>query len=201
MKARRYLTHSEVLSILDATMGHRHQIRDYAMIVMGFLHGFRVSELTSLKLSDIDIESRSVFIRRLKNGFCTIHPLQPHEVDALTKWLAIRQGYLEGQSDWLFVTQRGLKLSRQRFYTLFKKYGYKAGLTISAHPHMLRHACGFELAEQGMDTRLIQDYLGHRNIHHTILYTASNSSRFSRVWKQNNFRHDIEVAEKKQTTL
>ena len=184
MKERRYLTQSEVLSILGATAGHQHQIRDYAMILMSFLHGFRVSELTALKLSDIDMESRTIYIRRLKNGLSTIHPLQPHEVDALMQWLAVRQGYLQEHSEWIFVTQRGGRLSRQRFYTLFKKYGIKAGLMVSAHPHMLRHACGFELAEQGIDTRLIQDYLGHRNIHHTILYTASNSSRFSRVWKQ-----------------
>lgn len=48
---------------------------------------------------------------------------------------------------------------------------------------MLRHACGYALANQGLDTRLIQDYLGHRNIHHTVLYTASNTGRFHRVWQ------------------
>lgn len=193
MKDRRYLTQSEVISILDATIGHQHQIRDYTMILMGFLHGFRVSELTTLKLSDINMESRNVYIRRLKNGLSTIHPLQPREVDALMQWLVIRQGYIQEHSNWLFVTQKGERLSRQRFYTLLKKYGRKAGLMVNAHPHMLRHACGFELAEQGIDTRLIQDYLGHRNIHHTILYTASNSSRFSKVWKQNEFLPNIDV--------
>lgn len=199
MKERRYLTQREVLSILEATTGHQHQIRDYTMIVMGFLHGFRVSELTSLKLSDINMESKNVYIRRLKNGLSTIHPLQPHEIIMLEQWLAIREGYLQEDSEWLFVTQRGGRLSRQRFYTLLKKYGDKADLMVSAHPHMLRHACGFELAEQGIDTRLIQDYLGHRNIHHTILYTASNSSRFSRVWKGNEFspNSDIKVRKKK----
>ncbi|WP_275284819.1 tyrosine-type recombinase/integrase, partial [Escherichia coli] len=53
-------------------------------------------------------------------------------------------------------------------------------------PHMLRHACGYELAERGADTRLIQDYLGHRNIRHTVRYTASNAARFAGLWERNN---------------
>jgi len=58
-----------------------------------------------------------------------------------------------------------------------------AGLPLHAHPHMLRHACGYALADQGADTRLIQDYLGHRNIQHTVRYTASNPARFQRLWQ------------------
>ncbi|ECZ4168724.1 tyrosine-type recombinase/integrase, partial [Salmonella enterica] len=56
-------------------------------------------------------------------------------------------------------------------------------ISVNIHPHMLRHACGYALANQGMDTRLIQDYLGHRNIRHTVLYTASNVERFRKVWQ------------------
>jgi integrase len=62
-------------------------------------------------------------------------------------------------------------------------YGECAGLSVEAHPHMLRHACGFALADQGADTRLIQDYLGHRNIQHTVKYTATNPARFERLWR------------------
>ncbi|MCM4604482.1 tyrosine-type recombinase/integrase, partial [Escherichia coli] len=54
----------------------------------------------------------------------------------------------------------------------------------AVHPHMLRHACGFALADNGVDTRLLQDYLGHRNIQHTVRYTASNAARFKGVWKK-----------------
>lgn len=73
-------------------------------------------------------------------------------------------------------------ISRQWIHRLCQNYGRKAGLAVDMHPHMLRHACGYALADQGLDTRLIQDYLGHRNIHHTVRYTASNAARFSRVW-------------------
>jgi len=61
------------------------------------------------------------------------------------------------------------------------RYGELAGLSVDARPHMLRHACGFALADQGADTRLIQDYLGHRNIQHTVRYTATNPARFERL--------------------
>jgi len=66
---------------------------------------------------------------------------------------------------------------------LLKKYSIVAGLSVLAHPHMLRHACGYALADQGADTRLIQDYLGHRNIQHTVRNTASNPARFARLWR------------------
>jgi type 1 fimbriae regulatory protein FimB len=56
-------------------------------------------------------------------------------------------------------------------------------MPLLAHPHMLRHACGFALADQGADTRLIQDYLGHRNIQHTVKYTATNPARFEKLWR------------------
>ena len=63
-----------------------------------------------------------------------------------------------------------------------RSYGKTAGLEVAVHPHMLRHACGFALADQGADTRLIQDYLGHRSIQHTVLYTAANPARFDKLW-------------------
>ena len=66
---------------------------------------------------------------------------------------------------------------------LLRQYSAAASMPCSPIPHMLRHACGFALADQGADTRLIQDYLGHRNIQHTVKYTATNSSRFEKLWR------------------
>ncbi|HDV9337557.1 TPA: tyrosine-type DNA invertase IpuB, partial [Escherichia coli] len=83
--------------------------------------------------------------------------------------------------DSLFLSCQGNKISRQYVYKMCKKYSHN--MNINIHPHMLRHGCGYALANQGLDTRLIQDYLGHRNIHHTVLYTASNAARFKRVWE------------------
>lgn len=116
-----------------------------------------------------------------------MQPLQKEEVTALTKWLhernSINHDHLVN-NPWLFISRMGKPLSRQRVYNILAAAGESAGLDIKVHPHMLRHACGYALADNGVDTRLIQDYLGHRNIRHTVIYTASNSMRFEKIWKQ-----------------
>src|SRR3989454_12848598 len=86
-------------------------------------------------------------------------------------------------TDAFFISERRGPLSRKTVWFMIGRYGELAGLPVDAHPHMLRHACGFALADQGADTRLIQDYLGHRNIQHTVMYTATNSARFERLWR------------------
>ncbi|MCV5348668.1 tyrosine-type recombinase/integrase, partial [Escherichia coli] len=86
------------------------------------------------------------------------------------------------ESEWVFLSRKGNPLSRQQFYHIISTSGGNAGLSLEIHPHMLRHSCGFALANLGIDTRLIQDYLGHRNIRHNFWYTASNAGRLSGIW-------------------
>ncbi|MCD9134127.1 tyrosine-type DNA invertase, partial [Escherichia coli] len=149
-----------------------------------FIHGFRTNEICRLQISDVDINSKSIYINRLKKGFSTTHPLLNEEIQALNDWLVIRKNYKNAESKWLFLSQKGNVLSRQQFYNIISKSGCRAGLPLVIHPHMLRHSCGFSLANKGIDTRLIQDYLGHRNIRHTVWYTASNSGRFHGIWNR-----------------
>jgi type 1 fimbriae regulatory protein FimB len=82
-----------------------------------------------------------------------------------------------------FASEQRKPLHRSTVNLLLRKYSAAASLPLLAHPHMLRHACGFALAGQGADTRLIQDYLGHRNIQHTVKYTAANPARFEKLWR------------------
>ena len=82
-----------------------------------------------------------------------------------------------------FLSEQRKPLHRSTVNLALRKYGEKANLPVAVHPHMLRHACGFTLADQGADTRLIQDYLGHRNIQHTVRYTATNPARFEKLWR------------------
>ncbi|MBC9892638.1 tyrosine-type recombinase/integrase, partial [Salmonella enterica subsp. enterica serovar Panama] len=105
--------------------------------------------------------------------------------NVLKSWLRARK-YLEkgADGDWLFLSLRRHPLSRQQFFYILREAGRLAELTIAPHPHMLRHACGYALADKGIDTRLIQDYLGHRNIQHTVRYTASNAGRFHGIWRK-----------------
>lgn len=184
MSQRKYLTRSEIEKILRAAAQGRHPQRDACLLKMCFIHGFRVSELVGLRLSDINLEAGIVYVRRLKNGFSTTHPLTSEELPYLHAWLARRYMLDDRSAPWLFLSQKGGPLCRQAVYSLLKRLGHLAGVDVIAHPHMLRHACGFALADLGADTRLIQDYLGHRNINHTVIYTASNSQRFNEIWSQ-----------------
>ena len=182
-KQRRYLTQSEVEQLLEAAKAGSAPERDYCLILMSFVHGFRVSEVRHLTLSDIDMQEGCLYIHRLKQGFSTTHPLLAKEMKALKAWLKVRKNLKGAESDWLFLSRWGRPLSRQRLYQLIQNLGEVAGISVCSHPHMLRHACGFALADRGVDTRLIQDYLGHRNIRHTVRYTASNAARFKGVWR------------------
>lgn len=182
---RKHLTRTEVTRLLQQAAVGRAPERDSCLIWMGFIHGCRVSELNSLRINDLDMDSGSLYMNRLKNGLSTIHPLEATEKTLLARWLEKRQSYrnLEDE-EWLFLSQKGYRLSRQRIYRMLQAYGKQAGLTVAAHPHMLRHACGYALADNGADTRVIQDYLGHRNIQHTVLYTAANAGRFKHLWQE-----------------
>jgi len=120
-------------------------------------------------------------IGKIRESFLHDGKLKP-EIKVIKAWLKER-AKMQPETDSFFVSERRGPLSRKTAWVLIRAYGKKARLPLPAHPHMLRHACGFALADQGADTRLIQDYLGHRNIQHTVMYTASNPARFERLWR------------------
>lgn len=198
MSSRKFLTQEEIGALLTAVRDSRTRERDHCLILLGFRHGMRISEALGLRLQDLDLTGGRINISRLKNGFSTIHPLMPDECQAITEWLAVRQEWKNALSgDDLFISQRGTRLSRQHAWRIIRAYGEKAGTRVAVHPHMLRHACGYELAERGTDTRLIQDYLGHRNIRHTVRYTASNAGRFVGLWDRENQLNSSRAEEEK----
>jgi len=182
MSARKHLVSAEVDRLLAATKGTRHETRDRCLLLLMFRHGLRVSEACGLLLSQVDTESRVLHVKRLKAGLSTTHPLWGDEIRAIKVWLADRARMKPG-TDAFFISERRSPLSRKTAWVMIRDYGRLAGLSVEAHPHMLHHACGFALADQGADTRLIQDYLGHRNIQHTVRYTATNPARFERLWR------------------
>jgi type 1 fimbriae regulatory protein FimB len=182
MDERKHLTPLEVEKLLAVTKGSRHAVRDHCFLLLMFRHGLRVSEACGLRLAQVDRESRVLHVARLKQGLSTSHPLRGDELRAVKAWLAIR-AKMKPETDAFFITRRRGPLSRKTAWKMIRDYGARAGLSVDTHPHMLRHACGFALADQGADTRLIQDYLGHRNIQHTVKYTATNPARFERLWR------------------
>lgn len=182
MSERKHLVTVEVDRLLAAAKGSRNAARDRCLLLLMYRHGLRVSEACSLKLSQVDVESRVLHVSRLKKGLATTHPLRSDELKIIKAWLAVRSK-LKLETDSFFVSERRSALNRKTAWHAVRAYGELAGLSIPAHPHMLRHGCGFALADQGADTRLIQDFLGHRNIQNTVIYTATNPARFERLWR------------------
>ncbi len=182
MNDRKHLTGHEIERLIAATKGSRNEARDRCLLLLMFRHGLRISEALGLTLSQIDLEGRTLYVARLKGGLSTNQPLRGDELRVLKAWLAERTK-MAPETSVLFISERRGPLSRKTAWAFIRAYGEAAGLDVAAHPHMLRHACGFALADQGADTRLIQDYLGHRNIQHTVRYTAANPARFEKLWR------------------
>jgi type 1 fimbriae regulatory protein FimB len=178
---RKHLTGREVERLIEATRGSRNEGRDRCLLLLMFRHGLRVSEACRLKLDQVDTESRVLHVARLKGGLSTTQPLRGDELRAIATWLKER-ARMKPAGAAFFISEQRKPLHRSTVNLLLEKYSESAALPLRAHPHMLRHACGFALADQGADTRLIQDYLGHRNIQHTVKYTATNPARFQKLW-------------------
>jgi type 1 fimbriae regulatory protein FimB len=179
---RNHLTGREVERLIEAMKGGRNEARDRCLVLLMFRHGLWVSEACRLKLDQMDTESRVLHVARLKGGLSTTHPLRGDELRAISAWLKER-ARMKPAGKTFFVSEQRKPLHRSTVNLALRKYGALASLPLLAHPHMLCHACGFALADQGADTRLIQDYLGHRNIQHTVRSTATNPARFERLWR------------------
>ena len=179
LRPREYLTEDEVNTLMSvAKKRGRYGHRDATMILIAFRHGLRVAELCALRWDQLDFKQGLLHVRRLKNGIDSVHPVRGPEIRALRK--LERQGVT---SPYLFVTERGGPVSAAGFRKTLSRIGEASSLTFPVHPHMLRHACGFKLANDGHDTRAIQHYLGHKNIQHTVRYTELTPARFQSFWK------------------
>jgi integrase len=180
-KPRDYLTAHEMDLCLKAAKQGRHGIRDYAMGLLTYRHGLRVSELVGMRLEQLDWSTAHLWVARKKGSLSTQHPLDGDELRALRAWLRVRDGHPCRHLPYLFLSERG-PCTRQMFNYLVAAISQRAGLLLPVHPHMLRHSCGYALANKGYDTRLIQDYLGHKNIQHVVRYTRTASKRFEGLW-------------------
>jgi type 1 fimbriae regulatory protein FimB/type 1 fimbriae regulatory protein FimE len=178
-RKREYLTPDEVDKLLQASskLG-RHGARDRTLILIAYRHGLRVTELVSLRWDQVDLKAGLLHVARLKNGLASTHPIRGPELRSLRE---LKREY--PNSPYLFVSELGGPLTPATVRKLITRAGEKAGLPFPIHPHMLRHSTGYKLANDGHDTRSIQQYLGHRNITHTVRYTELSPERFKGFWK------------------
>ncbi len=178
-RRRDFLGEAEVTALLDGAKAGRHGARDHLILLTMYRHGLRVSEAVGLRRDEVDLDRARLWVRRLKNGLSVEQPIAGDELRALRRYLATRKDTLP----WLFVSERGQPLTRQSVNYLITAAAIRAGVA-PVHPHMLRHSCGFALADRGHDLRLIQDYLGHRDPKHTVHYTRIAGSRFEGIWRR-----------------
>lgn len=176
-RTREYLTEDEVKRLREAaSKTGRHGSRDSLIILLMYRHGLRVSELTDLKWNQIDFEASRLHVRRVKGSESGVHPIQGDELRALRKMQRDAN-----QAPWVFISERKGPLSSDAIQKMIARAGEVAGLGMPIHPHMLRHACGYELANRYDNTRLVQDWLGHRNIQNTVIYSKLSDKKFAGV--------------------
>ena len=175
LRTREHLTGAEVDRLIEAAKGNRQGHRDATMILLAYRHGLRASEVCDLRWDQIDFNGAVLHVRRVKAGTPSTHPLTGAELRAL------RRLQREVASPFVFVSERGSPFTVSGFRRMIERAA--SGLEIKVHPHMLRHACGFKLANDGVDTRALQAYLGHRNIQHTVRYTELAPDRFKGFWR------------------
>lgn len=177
-RSREYLTEDEVEQLMAAAgrVG-RHGHRDATLIMLAYRHGLRVTELVSVRWEQVDLKQGLMHVNRLKHGNPSVHPLRGPELRALRR---LQRDY--STSPYVFSSERKGPLSSDAIRKIFTRAGREARMPFTVHPHMLRHACGFKLAQAGQDTRAIQHYLGHKNIQHTVRYTQLSPDRFKTFW-------------------
>ena len=178
-RSREYLTAEEVdLLLRTARRQGRYGQRNATLILLMYRHGLRVAEVIRLQWAMLDRKAALLHVRRVKNGLAALHPLRGTELRALRH---LQHAYA-GMA-YVFVSERGSPLTARTVHHIVAEAGRAAGFAFSVYPHMLRHACGFYLANKGVDTRALQQYLGHRNIQHTVRYTELTAQRFQNFWE------------------
>jgi type 1 fimbriae regulatory protein FimB len=138
-KPRDYLTASEIELLTKAAKQGRHGVRDYAMVLLAYRHGLRVSELVGMHLDQLDWPTAHLWVARKKGSLSAQHPLDGDELRALRAWFRVRAEHPSRHLPYVFLSERG-PCTRQMLNYLVAAIGKRAGLLLPVHPHMLRHS-------------------------------------------------------------
>jgi integrase len=178
---RFHLTEDEVNRMEKAALrGNRQGFRDMMAIRLAYRHGLRCAEICDLRWSQCDLAAGKIHIVRVKGSAPSVHFLSGTEIRGLRR---LQRGQPAG-SQFVLVSERGAPFTTAGFRKMVARLGKAAGIEIPVTVHSLRHGCGFKLASEGVDTRAIQDYLGHKSIANVVRYTRLSPERFRAFrWK------------------
>ena len=177
-KLPHFLSEKEVTELLDSNEKRTDFLkdRDQALLELMYASGLRASEVISLKINDLDLDSKLVKVKGKGNKERLI-PFNNHSKNALIKYMSNTRYQLlekrkeEKETDILFLNNNGNQLSRRGIEYLINQIVIKTGFNMKVHPHMLRHSFATELLSNGADLRTIQELLGHSSISTTSIYT------------------------------
>lgn len=177
------LTQEEVTRLLEQPGGASpKELRDTAMLELLYATGIRVSELISLKVSDVNLAME--YLTCSDSHKERIIPFGSIAKKALSRYLELGRPKLVGdeQEEWLFTNCSGQQMSRQGFWKLIKLYGKKAGIEAEITPHMLRHSFAAHMVGNGADLKSVQEMLGHSDISTTQVYAQIGHRRMREVY-------------------
>ena len=178
------LNEQEVKKFLESIPSSTYlELRDKAMFELLYACGMRVSEIVDLKLADIDFDEGLIrFIG--KGNKERITPIGDSAKDYLGKYIRAARYNLEKErkSENVFLNRNGLKLTRQGFWKILKKYAGKANVSKNLYPHLFRHSYATHMLERGADLRIVQELLGHSSISTTQIYTNINKKHVKETY-------------------
>lgn len=170
-KIPEFLTLEEVSSLLNFKVNNEFEARNKAILELLYSSGLRISELTSLELSNIDLDECLVRVMG-KGSKERIVPLGDYAIEALKEYIYFYRPMLnKNNSSYIFLNNRGGILSRQFIFKVIKEECIKKGIRKNVSPHTLRHTFATHLLKNGADLRIIQELLGHENLSTTKIYT------------------------------
>jgi len=178
LRPREYLEPGEVERMISAARKTRNSTRDAALVMLMYRHGLRVQEAANLRWLDVDLDAEKIQIRRLKGRSAKAshpaqHPLSGPELRILKQ---LRRENPACEHVFGGMAKRTMQWT-------ITKLGEKIGLPFPVHAHMLRHALGFVMANKGVDTRTLGDFMGHRSLDSTMIYTQIAPARFATMWE------------------